>query len=78
MAGRDEGEHPSRVFDWGATKPDSLLLENPPGGGAFEMRRCCRERQDPQRRCAAPSASPHFKIPSSLSDLGSENRLKNF
>jgi len=56
MARRDEEEHPSRVFRWGATKPDGPSPEHPPGGGSFGLWLCWGRHHS---RCGdAPPASP--------------------
>jgi len=64
MAGRDEGEYPSWVFDCGATKRDGLGRENPAGGGSFGFGLRWLGRYSPLRGCFVRSASPKTKIPS--------------
>ena len=66
IIGRDEGEHPSWVFDRGATKPAGSLLENPsaaaealadkPGGGSFVCGPRWLGRHSPLRGCSSLAA----------------------
>jgi hypothetical protein len=63
MARRDEGEYPSWIFDWGATKPAGPWRENPPGGGSFGCGLRWLAPYSPLRGCAGLAASPTAKIP---------------
>src|SRR6266852_3466164 len=63
MARRDEGEYPWWIFDSGATKPDGLFPENPPGGGSFVRGRRWLVPYSPLRGCAELAAWATAKIP---------------
>ena len=63
MARRDEEEYPSWIFDRGATKPDGLWRENPPGGGSFARRLRWFVPYSPLRGCSELAALPAAKIP---------------
>src|SRR5229473_2681803 len=63
MARRDEGAYPPAVCDRGATKPDGLLPENPPGGGSFARGRRWLVPYSPLRGCAELAALATAKIP---------------
>src|SRR5882724_6701340 len=54
MARRDEGAYPPWVCDRGATKPDGLLPENPPGGGSFARGPRWLAPYSPLRGCLVP------------------------
>src|SRR3989441_11173447 len=63
MARRDERAYPPAVCDRGATKPDGLLPENPPGGGSFVRGRRWLVPYSPLRGCAELAALATAKIP---------------
>src|SRR6266446_8447061 len=63
MARRDEGAYPPAVCDRGATKPDGLLPENPPGGGSFARGRRWLVPYSPLRGCSELAALATAKIP---------------
>src|SRR5882724_5929458 len=63
MARRDEGAYPPWVCDRGATKPDGLLPENPPGGGSFARGRRWLAPYSPLRGCSELAALATTKIP---------------
>src|SRR5216683_1819642 len=63
MARRDEGAYPPAVCDRGATKPDGLLPENPPGGGSFALGRRWLVPYSPLRGCLELAALATAKIP---------------
>ena len=63
MARRDEGGYPQWISDRGATKPDGLSRENPPGGGAFAFGLRWFVPYSPLRGCAEQSASPKNQNP---------------
>src|SRR6185503_12208342 len=63
MARRDEGEHSLCIFDRGATKPDGLFHENPPGGGSFACGLRWLGRHIPLRGCSGLAALSTAKIP---------------
>jgi len=64
MARRNEGGYPQWISDRGATTPDGLSSENPPGGGAFAFGLRWFVPYSPLWGCAEQSASPKAKIPS--------------
>ena len=53
MARRDERAYPPVVCKRGATQPDGLLRENPPGGGSFACGLHWLSPYSPLRGCAA-------------------------
>ena len=64
MARRDERAYPPAVCKRGATRPDGLLRENPPGGESFA---CGRRWLGPySTRCGDARASPPWPQPKSL------------
>src|SRR3989449_9255396 len=63
MARRDEGEYPWWIFDRGATKPDGLFPENPPGGGTFVRGRRWLVPYSPLRGCSELAALATAKNP---------------
>jgi len=63
MARRDEGEYPLWIFDRGATKPDGLFHENPPGGGSFARGLRWLGRHSPLWGCSRLAALATVKIP---------------
>src|SRR5579859_2816460 len=69
MARRDEVlphghlHTPPAVCDRGATKPDGLLPENPPGGGSFVRGRRWLAPHSPLRGCSELAALATAKIP---------------
>ena len=63
MARRDEGGYPPAVSDRGATKPDVLFLENPPGGRSFACGLRWLGPYSPLRGCSALAALATGKIP---------------
>src|SRR6266853_1802708 len=60
---RDEGEYPWWIFDRGATKPDGLFPENPPGGGSFVRGQRWLVPYSPLRGCSELAAFATAKIP---------------
>src|SRR6266851_1445242 len=63
MARRDERAYPPAVCKRGATKPDGLLRENPPGGGSFARGPRWLVPYSPLRGCSELAALATAKIP---------------
>src|SRR5438445_10790332 len=66
MARREDGAHPpagAAHGHHGATKPDGLLPENPPGGGSFARGRRWLVPYSPLRGCSELAALATTKIP---------------
>src|SRR5580765_4876080 len=63
LARRDERAYPAAVCKRGATQPDGLSRENPPGGGSFVWGLCWLSPYSPLRGCSGFAALAATKIP---------------
>jgi hypothetical protein len=77
MARRDERAYPWWICERGATKPDGLLRENPPGGASFAHGRRWLVAYSPLWGCSQLAALAMAKIrcrrPAFYFDTGSKS-----
>ncbi len=75
LARREERAYPQLVCERGATPPERILRENPPGGGSFACGLCWLGPYSPRWGCAGLAAWATAKIPCRRTPFQFSDRL---